>query len=122
MSHIVTIQTQVRDEAAVIAACQRRQLAAPERGKHRLFSREVEGLAVRLCDWHFPAVCQLETGEVLFDNFGGRWGEQRELDGFIQAYAVEKARIEARKRGHSVTEQSLADGSIKLCVQVGGAA
>ena len=122
MSHIVKIQTQVRDEAAVIAACQRRQLAAPERGKHRLFSREVEGLAVRLRDWHFPAVCQLETGEVLFDNFGGRWGEQRELDGFIQAYAVEKARIESRKRGHTVTEQSLADGSIKLTVQIGGAA
>ena len=122
MSHIVKLQTQVRDEAAVIAACQRRQLAAPERGKHRLFSREVEGLAVRLRDWQFPAVCQLETGELLFDNFGGRWGEQRELDGFIQAYAVEKARIEARRRGHSVTEQSLADGSIKLTVQVGGVA
>ena len=122
MSHIVKIQTQVRDEAAVHAACHRRQLAAPERGKHRLFSREVEGLAVRLRDWQFPAVCQLETGELLFDNFGGRWGEQRELDGFIQAYAVEKARIEARRRGHSVTEQSLADGSIKLTVQVGGVA
>ena len=53
MSHIVKIQTQVRDEAAVIAACQRRQLAAPERGKHRLFSREVEGLAVRLRDDNF---------------------------------------------------------------------
>ena len=31
MSHIVKIQTQVRDEAAVIAAGQRRQLATPER-------------------------------------------------------------------------------------------
>ena len=122
MSHIVKIQTQVRDEAAVVAACQRRQLAAPERGKHRLFSREVEGLAVRLRDWQYPAVCQLETGEVLYDNFGGRWGEQRELDGFIQAYAVEKARIEARKRGHTITEQSLADGSIKVTVQIGGVA
>ena len=122
MSHIVKIQTQVRDETAVLAACQRRQLAAPVRGKHRLYSREVEGLAVQLRDWQYPAVCQLETGEVLFDNFGGRWGEQRELDSFIQAYAVEKARIESRKRGHTVTEQSLADGSIKLTVQIGGAA
>lgn len=122
MSHIVKIQTQVRDEGAVIAACQRRQLPSPERGKHRLFTREVEGLAVRLLDWHYPAVCQIETGEVLYDNFGGRWGEQRELDHFMQAYAVEKARIEARKRGHTITEQSLSDGSIKLTVQMGGAA
>ena len=37
-------------------------------------------------------------------------------------YAVEKARIEARRQGHSVTEQPLADGSIKLTIQVGGGA
>ena len=122
MSHIVRIQTEVRDGAAVFAACRRRQLAEPVAGKHRLFSSEVEGLAVNLRDWSYPAVCKLETGEVLYDNFGGRWGEQRELDQFMQAYAVEKARIEARKRGHMVTEQSLADGSIKLTVQIGGAA
>ena len=122
MSHIVRIQTQVRDGTAVFAACRRRQLAEPVAGKHRLFSSEVEGLAVNLRDWSYPAVCQLETGEVLYDNFGGRWGEQRELDQFMQAYAVEKARIEAHKRGHTITEQSLADGSIKLTVQVGGAA
>ncbi len=122
MSHIVRIQTEVRDGAAVFAACRRRQLAEPVMGMHRLFSSEVEGLAVNLRDWTYPAVCKLETGEVLFDNFGGRWGEQRELDQFIQAYAVEKARIEARKRGHTVTEQPLVDGSIKLTVQVGGVA
>ena len=34
---------------------------------------------------------------------------------------MEKARIEARKRGHSVVEQPLADGSIKLTITVGGA-
>ena len=122
MSHIVRIQTEVRDATAVFAACHRRQLAEPVAGKHLLFSGEVEGLAVRLRDWTYPAICQLETGEVQYDNFGGRWGEQRELDQFMQAYAVEKARIEARKRGHTVMEQSLADGSIKLTVQIGGAA
>lgn len=73
VSHIVRIQTQVRDAAAVFAACRRRQLAEPVPGKHRVFSNEVEGLAVQLRDWHFPAVCQLETGEVLYDNYGGRW-------------------------------------------------
>ena len=122
MSHIVTIQTQVRDEAAVFAACRRRQLAEPVQGQHRLFSSEVEGLAVQLRNWHYPVVCQLESGELQYDNFGGRWGEQRELDGFIQAYAVERTRIEARQRGHTITEQALADGSIKLTVQIGGAA
>ena len=122
MSHIVKIQTQVRDEAAVQAACRRRQLAEPIAGRHQLYSREVEGLAVRLRDWSYPVVCQLQTGELQYDNFGGRWGQQQELDQFLQAYAVEKTRIEARKRGHTLTEQSLSDGSIKLTVQIGGAA
>ena len=122
MSHIVRIQTEVRDATAVFAACRRRQLAEPVAGKHRLFSSEVEGLAVNLRDWSYPTVCKIETGEVLYDNFGGHWGAQRELDQFMQAYVVEKARIEARKRGHTITEQSFADGSIKLTVQIGGAA
>jgi hypothetical protein len=64
----------------------------------------------------------LVSGSVAYDNFGGSWGEQQELDKLLQAYAVEAARIEARKNGHSVTEQSLADGSIKLTVSVGGGA
>ena len=121
LSHIVKIKTEVRDAAAVTAACRRRQLADPVFGNHRLYRGEVEGLAVRLRDWNYPAVCQLETGEVQYDNFNGRWGDQRELDSFLQGYAVEKARIEARKRGHTVTEQALVDGSIRLTVQIGGA-
>jgi hypothetical protein len=41
----------------------------------------------------------------------GRWGEQVHLDQFLQAYAVERAKAEARSQGYFVTEQSLADGS-----------
>ena len=122
MSHIVRVQTQVRDAAAVSAACRRRELPEPLAGKHKVFQDKVEGLAVRLRGWNFPAVCQLETGAVVSDNYQGRWGRQAELDQFVQAYAVEKTRIEARRRGHSVTEQTLTDGSIKLVVQVGVAA
>jgi len=122
LSHIVTIQTQVRDPVAVAAACQRLGLPQPIQGRFRLFSGEVAGLGVELPGWRYPVVCQTETGEVKFDNFEGRWGEQRQLDAFLQGYAVEKTKLEARRRGHSVIEQPLADGSIKLTVQVGGAA
>ena len=122
MSHTVTIKTEVRDAAAVRAACQRLGLPAPVQGKTRLFSSEVEGLAVQLPDWVYPVVCDTATGQVRFDNFGGRWGEQKHLERLMQAYAVEKAKIEARRRGHSCTEQTLADGSIKLVIQVNGGA
>ena len=70
----------------------------------------------------FPGVFDVETGEARFDNFRGKWGEQRQLDRFLQSYAVERARLEARKQGHTVTESPLADGSIKLTIEVGGAA
>ena len=67
-------------------------------------------------------MCDLANGTLRYDNFGGRWGAPRELDRFLQAYAVEKARSEARKHGHSVSEHLLADGSIRLSIQVAGGA
>ena len=121
MSHIVEIRTEVRDANGVRAACDRLRLEPPVEGKAKLFSREAEGLAVRLRDWRYPVVFKTATGEAQFDNYEGRWGEQSRLDQFLQAYAVEQTKIEARRKGHSVSEQSLADGSIKLTVQVGGA-
>lgn len=124
MSHIVQIKTEVRDRAAIDAACGRLQLAAPVEGTVKLFSTTVTGLAVQLPAWRYPVVCQVATGEVAFDNYNGRWGEQRELDRFLQAYAVERTKLEARKKGYSVLEQPLEDGSVKLTVtmQQGGAA
>ena len=120
MSHIVTIKTEVRDAAAVRAACRRLSLAEPTHGTVKLFGGEATGLAVQLTDWKYPVVCDAASGQLKFDNFEGRWGDQEELDRFMQSYAVEKAKLEARRRGHSTTEQTLADGSIKLTIQVAG--
>jgi len=122
LSHIVTIQTQVRDPAAVAAACQRLGLAPPIHRVVHLFNGAAEGLAVELPGWHYPVVCDPASGGLKFDNYGGAWGDQKELDRFLQAYACEKAKIEVRRQGHMVSEQAMADGSIKLIVQVAGGA
>lgn len=122
MSHIVTIKTEVRDPSAIAAACRRLGLDQPVHGPTKVFTAEATGYAVKLPDWRYPVVCDTDTGTVHFDNYGGTWGDRSKLDQFLQAYAVEKAKLEARKHGHSVTEQPLADGSIKLTVNVGGAA
>jgi hypothetical protein len=122
VSHIVEIKTEIRDDAAVKAACTRLQLAAPEHKTVRLFNATATGLCVQLPGWQYPVVANLQTGQVQFDNYGGHWGEQSRLNQFLQAYAVEKAKIEARKKGHSVTEARLQDGSIRVTVKVGGAA
>ena len=120
MSHVVTIKCEIRDPAAVRAACQRLGLPQPVQGTHRLFTNSATGLAVQLPKWRYPAVCDVSTGQVHYDNFKGHWGEQRHLDAFLQAYAVERAKAEARRRGNQVAEAKLPDGSIKLTITVGG--
>ena len=119
MSHVVTIRTEIRDLAALRHACRRRGLSEPEWETTRLFSGEATGYCVNLPNWRYPVICDLESGQIKFDNFEGRWGEQHELDGLKQAYAVAKACLEARRHGHTVMEQPLADGSIKLTIKVG---
>jgi hypothetical protein len=121
MSHIVTIKTQLRDPDALAAACRRLGLSEPVRGKVTLFATEAEGLIVQLPGWTYPAVID-PHGQVHYDNYNGAWGEQKQLDRLLQAYAVEKALLEARRAGRSVYEQPLPDGSVKLTVSMGGAA
>ena len=119
MSHIVEITTEVRDKAAIQAACRRLRLPPPIQQTVRLFSGEATGLTVALPGWRYLVVCDTASGTLRYDNFEGRWGKQIELDRLLQAYAVEKAGLR-RKRGHTVTEHLLADGSIRLSIQVNG--
>ena len=119
MSHIVTIQTQVRDPAALAAACRRIGIASPVAGRARLFSGEAEGLLVNLPGWRYPVVVDTQAGDLKYDNYNGRWGEQSQLDRLLQAYAVEKATLEARKAGHTVREEAHNDGSVKLTIELG---
>ena len=122
MSHIVEIKTEIRDPVAIRAACQRLTLPEPVFGEVKLFSTSATGWAVRLPEWKYPVVCDVNTATIAYDNYEGRWGDLKHLHRFLQGYAVEKAKLEARKKGHSVFEQPLSDGSIRLTIQVGGAA
>ena len=122
MSHVVQIKTQVKDPVAIRAGCERLRLPEPVYGETKLFSSTVTGWAVTLPEWRYPVVCDVTTGAVAFDNYEGRWGNQSRLDSFLQAYAVEKAKIEARRKGYSTTEQTLEGGRIKVTISVGGAA
>jgi hypothetical protein len=120
MSHMVTIQTQVKDRAAIAAACLRLGLAAPTDGTATLYAGQTAaGTLVQLPGWKYPLAIDTTTGAVRHDHFGGSWGEPAQLDRFLVAYAVEKCKLEARRQGKSCTEQALADGSVKLTIQEG---
>ncbi|HEV2968427.1 MAG TPA: DUF1257 domain-containing protein [Pirellulales bacterium] len=92
MSHIVEIKTEVRDPDALRAACRRLGLAELVHETVQLFSGKATGWAVRLPDWNYPVVFDTTRGEARYDNFNGRWGEQKHLDRLMQAYAIEKSR------------------------------
>ena len=112
MSHIVTIPTQVKDPQAVAAGCRRLSLPEPAHGTATLFSGDATGLLVQLLGWMYPVVVEIASGQIRYDNYEGVWGEQAQLDRFLQAYAVEKTMLEGRKQGFPVTEQTLEDGSV----------
>lgn len=120
MSHIVTIQVKVHDRAAINIACRRLGLSEPIEGTAKLYSGEATGLLLQLPGWTYPAVIDPLLGSIKYDNYGGTWGDQGCLDRFLQNYAVAKATQEARRKGLTVTEQALQDGSIKLQIHEGG--
>jgi len=91
LSHIVTIETQVRDPAAIVAACRRLGLMPLQHGEHRLYASKATGLGVQLPGWRYPVVCDTTNGKLAYDNFNGHWGAQHELNRFMQVYAVEKS-------------------------------
>ena len=122
MSHVVKIKTQIRDVNALRKACNRLQLEPPIHRTFDLYNSSETGWGVRLQDWKYPVVCKIETGEIAYDNYGGRWGNSQRLDEFVQRYAVEKTKIESRRQGYMSSEKVLEDGSIRVTIKVGGGA
>jgi hypothetical protein len=101
MSHIVQVQTQVRDPNAIKSACTRIGLPAPVDGTANLFMERPAGFLVQFPGWLYPAVIDTASGTVRYDNYQGKWGTLSELDRFLQMYAVEKVKIESRARVQS---------------------
>lgn len=114
MSHIVKITCQMRDVETLKKACIRRGLEEPVMGSHNMFSGRLHGLGVKLPGWSYPVVINPETGEVKYDNYGGRWGKDSELDLLAQAYEAEKTESWALENGFTVEQETLQDGEVRM--------
>lgn len=102
MSHTMNIAIELHDRQALEAACQRLGLALEE-GKYKLYSSIEEGIAIFLPGWKYPALVK-NDGTVAYDNYGGRWGKIEEMNKLRAFYGLEKAKIEARKKGYCLYE------------------
>ena len=122
MSHFATIQTQIRDIAALRETC--RELGVElienavargyggnnQQGEYVIRLKGPYDIAVnRQPDETFGLTCDWWDGHVEKE-VGANYGW------LLQLYGVHKARIEAQRKGYTVRRQTLADGAIKLTI------
>ena len=93
MSHTSTVSTQITDPAAIIAAAKEMGLPVPELKTVKLYGGQAHtGMVVKLPGWTYPIVIDTQAGTIKYDNYGGSWGKQAELDKFTQMYARTSSR------------------------------
>lgn len=142
MSHITKIDIEVSDLTALKAACRRLGFTFAEGQKTYVwYGRLVgeaplpEGLSIDdlgRCDhaigvpgagYEIGVRASMRGFRLLWDSYQRGGLEQKVGKGaglLKQAYGIEKAKLEARRKGYSVYESRKADGSITLKIQLGG--
>jgi hypothetical protein len=102
MSETMNIKTEILDMAALLAACERLGIQM-KAGEHHLYQTTETGMGVFLPGWTYPLVVK-EGGQVAYDLYGGRWGDEKKPHELTAHYGLEKAKLEARKMGYCVYE------------------
>lgn len=121
MSHTTRRKSAIKSLDGLKKACDRVPGAKYlGHGEARTYSGTHTGHRVQLPGWRYPVTVDTNTGEVTFDNYGGSWGSETELDKLKQAYGVEAAKAQAMEEGREFEEIKLDDGSIKCIIPLGG--
>jgi hypothetical protein len=122
MSHFASVQTLVRDAAALKSACAELGLQVLDNAVARGYgSNTVKGdLVIRLKGPYDIALNKQADGSygLTTDWWGGHVEKEvgKDYGRLLQLYAVHKAQIEARKKGLTIRRQALGDGSVKLVI------
>jgi gamma-glutamylcyclotransferase (GGCT)/AIG2-like uncharacterized protein YtfP len=99
----MNITLELKDKDALFAACDRIGCRVLPYGSQKLFSSQEIGIGIMLSNWRYPVVVK-DNGTVAFDTYEGQWGNIARLNELKAYYGLEKAKIEARRAGHSVYE------------------
>jgi hypothetical protein len=122
MSHFTTIETQVRDIAALRDACGELDLELAEQTNARGYgsNQRKADYVVRLKGPYDIAVDRSQDGAfgLTCDWWGGHVEKEvgKAYGKLLQLYGVYKAQAEARRKGYTTRRQSLKDGSVKLTI------
>ena len=122
MSHFTTIQTQVRDLAALRHALGELGVTLLEKTNARGYANnKLKGdYVIRLKGPYDIALNQTPDGSygLTTDWWDGHVEKEvgAKFGRLLQLYGIHKTTIEARKRGHFVQRKAQRDGSVKLVI------
>ncbi len=88
MSHNLTVKELAMADIEILQkACDELGLKLSEHGNHKMYGgQSATGRAIRLPGWDYPVVVN-EDGDVVYDNYGGSWGDEKELEKLLHSYA-----------------------------------
>lgn len=117
MSQVVTINIELKDKQAVIAACKRLSWKYEE-GEAKFYDGSIaRGIVVYVPGWRYPAVVT-ENGSIKADTYNDQWGKLSDLDQLKQRYGAEQTKSVFATQGLYAGEQQNQDGSLTLTVQL----
>lgn len=117
MSETATIQTQFKNEPAILAAAAEMELPVPVRGTVDLYqTKGHSGMILKFPGWRYPVVIDTTTGSAAMDTYNGKWGYPQDLQRFTQLYGFHAAKALALRQGKTVTRKVKPDGTLQLIV------
>ena len=122
MSHFTAIQVEIRDIAALKAACVEIGLTVDDNTEARGYQKnKIKGdHVIRLNGPYDVALQRLPQGgyQVQFDLWQGHVEKElgKDFGRLKQLYGTHKAMREARRKGMTVRRRNLPNGNIHLCI------
>lgn len=114
MSHIVQAALKLTERKHLLAAIEQLGLKNLGEARHKLYSGNyVQGLGIQFKGWNHPVVIDSE-GTAHYDNFGGTWGNQDNLDELCQRYALIGAEETAAIEGYIYNQTTLENGDVEV--------
>ena len=115
MSHIVKSKVEMKNKGCLLKAAEALGLQHLGNKTHTLYNRQTAaGHGFKLPDWKYAVVINTDTGEAKYDNYGGAWGKQVELDKLVQEYSLRVAEEQALMSGFTSERQLQENGDIEL--------
>lgn len=117
MSHIVTIQTELKNKESIQEVCKALNVQYLGQKTTKYYNTTKSGIAVQFRNWKYPVTIQ-ENGSVYFDNYQGSWGNKKDLDAFINEYSLVETVGKLKKKNLRYEVQRLKNNEIKIEVMI----